>query len=70
MIRQFPDMRGTLTDLLIGDLFHDRVDRVWAPLESLYPKDKAPIPMWDAGVPAEKVPDKANDLMLPAGRRP
>ena len=70
MIRQFPDMRGTLTDLLIGDLFHDRVDKVWAPLESLYQKDKAPIPKWNAGVPAENVPDKANDLVLPDGRRP
>jgi flavin-dependent dehydrogenase len=70
MIRQFPDMRGTLTDLLIGDLFDDRVDRVWGPLESLYPQGKARIPTWDAGVPAENVPDKANDLVVPEGRRP
>jgi flavin-dependent dehydrogenase len=70
MIRRFPEMRGTLTDLLIGDLFHDRVDKVWAPLESLYPPDKRPIPRWDAGTPAEAVPDKANDLVLPEGRRP
>jgi flavin-dependent dehydrogenase len=70
MIRQFPEMRGTLTDLLIGDLFHDRVDKVWAPLESLYAPGKPAIPTWDAGVPADQVPEKANDLVLPDGRRP
>ena len=40
MIKQYPEMRGTVTDLLIGDLFDGRVDKVWAPLESLYPADK------------------------------
>jgi flavin-dependent dehydrogenase len=70
MIRRFPEMRGTLTDLLIGDLFHDRVDKVWAPLESLYAPGKPAIPTWDAGVPADQVPEKANDLVLPDGRRP
>src|SRR4029453_14689417 len=40
MVRSYPDMRGTLTDLLIGDLFTDRVDKVWKPLEALYPPDK------------------------------
>jgi flavin-dependent dehydrogenase len=70
MIRQFPEMRGTLTDLLIGDLFHDRVDKVWAPLQSLYPPDKPSIPLWDAGIRAEEVPGKANDLVLPDGRKP
>ena len=44
-----PDLRGTVTDLLIGDLFTDRVDKVWQPMESLYPPDKTPIPAWDAG---------------------
>ena len=70
MIRQFPEMRGTLTDLLIGDLFHDRVDTVWAPLESLYTDGKKPIPTWDAGTPAAQAADKANELVLPDGRRP
>jgi flavin-dependent dehydrogenase len=70
MIRQYPDMRGTLTDLLIGDLFHDRVDKVWSPLESLYPPDKRAIPSWDAGTPAEMATDKVNELTLPDGRRP
>ena len=52
MVRQYPELRGTLTDLLIGDLFHDRVDKVWGPLESLYEPGKPPIPRWDAGTPA------------------
>jgi hypothetical protein len=70
MIRQYPELRGTLTDLLIGDLFHDRVDKVWGPLESLYEPGKPEIPRWDAGTPAEVATDKANELVLPEGRRP
>ncbi len=70
MIRQYPELRGTLTDLLIGDLFHDRVDKVWGPLESLYEPGKPQIPRWDAGTPAEVATDKANELVLPEGRRP
>ncbi len=67
-VRHYPELRGTITDLLIGDLFTDRVDKVWAPMESLYPKDKAPIPRWDAGVPVAEAPSKANELFLPEGR--
>ncbi|MBK5297599.1 MAG: tryptophan 7-halogenase [Vicinamibacteria bacterium] len=70
MIRQFPEMRGTLTDLLIGDLFDDRVDKVWAPLESLYKEGKQAIPTWDAGTPATASSGKANELVLPEGHRP
>jgi len=70
MVRQFPEMRGTLTDLLIGDLFTNRVDKVWAPLESLYPPGKQPIPAWFSGTPADQAESKANELTLPDGRRP
>jgi flavin-dependent dehydrogenase len=70
MIRRFPEMRGTLTDLLIGDLFNDRVDKVWAPLESLYKDGKKPIPTWDAGTPAAQADGKANELVLPEMLRP
>jgi flavin-dependent dehydrogenase len=66
-IRQYPDLRGTVTDLLIGDLFTDRVDKVWKPLESLYPAGKAPPPSWDAGAPAESAIGKKNELILPEG---
>jgi flavin-dependent dehydrogenase len=70
MIREYPDLRGTLTDLLIGDLFHNRTDKVWGPLESLYEEGRAPIPRWNAATEADAVPDKANLLVLPDGRRP
>lgn len=69
-VRKYPELRGTITDLLIGDLFTDRVDKVWQPMESLYPAGKAPIPSWNAGTPAELVTDKGNELVLPEGRRP
>jgi flavin-dependent dehydrogenase len=70
MIREYPEMRGTLTDLLIGDLFTDRVDKVWAPLESLYAPGKQAIPRWDQGTPAALAEDKGNELTLPEGRKP
>jgi flavin-dependent dehydrogenase len=69
-VRKHPDLRGTITDLLIGDLFTDRVDKVWAPMEALYDPDRAAIPTWKAGLPADAVPQKANELILPDGRRP
>lgn len=69
-VRKYPHLQGTITDILIGDLFTDRVDKVWEPMESLYPPDKAPIPPWNAGTPADKAEDKTNELVLPEGRRP
>jgi len=70
MVRRYPELRGTLTDLLIGDLFTDRVDKVWEPLESLYEPGKPPIPTWDAGTPAHLSTEKHNELTLPEGRKP
>jgi flavin-dependent dehydrogenase len=70
MIREYPELRGTLTDLLIGDLFHDGTDKVWGPLESLYEEGKPPIPAWNAGTPSALAADKANLLVLPEGRTP
>ena len=69
-VRKFPHLQGTITDLLIGDLFNDRVDKVWEPMESLYPQNKTPIPSWNAGTDADKSPEKGNELILPEGRRP
>jgi hypothetical protein len=69
-VHRHPDLRGCLTDLLIGDLFTDRVDKIWAPMEALYAPDKPPIPPWNSGPTAESVRHKANDLLLPAGRLP
>jgi flavin-dependent dehydrogenase len=69
-MKHYPELRGTVTDLLIGDLFTDRVDKVWKPMESLYPADKSPIPAWDAGSPEEPASGKANELKLPEGWKP
>ena len=69
-VKHYPHLQGTVTDLLIGDLFEDKVDKVWPPMESLYPPDKRPIASWDAGAPAEQAQHKANELTLPEGRKP
>jgi flavin-dependent dehydrogenase len=69
-VRHHPDLRGTVTDLLIGDLFTDRVDKVWAPMESLRPPGKPPIPPWNAGIAVDAAPGKANELKLPEGWKP
>jgi flavin-dependent dehydrogenase len=71
-VRTFPDLRGTVTDLLIGDLFTERVDKVWEPMESLYPPDKRPIPKWNDPPSADATDDepRVNELSLPDGPRP
>jgi flavin-dependent dehydrogenase len=69
-VRNYPELRGTVTDLLIGDLFTSRVDKVWGPMESLYPEGHGTIPAWHQGTAAEQEPGKANELVLPDGRRP
>jgi flavin-dependent dehydrogenase len=69
-VRRFPHLKGTVTDLLIGDLFTDRVDAVWRPMESLYPPGKKPIPAWHAGAAPEVAQNKVNELFLPKDLRP
>jgi flavin-dependent dehydrogenase len=69
-VKNFPELRGKVTDLLIGDLFTDKVDVVWQPMESLYEPGKQPIPRWNTGVPVDQTEDKHNELILPQGRRP
>jgi flavin-dependent dehydrogenase len=71
-VRQYPHLRGTITDLLIGDLFTERVDQVWGPMESLYPPGKRPIPAWDDSPPSPDEPEhmRFNELTLPDGPRP
>jgi flavin-dependent dehydrogenase len=66
-VRKFPHLRNTITDLLIGDLFTDRVDVVWEPMESLYRPERQAIPGWREGVPGEWAADKATELVLPEG---
>jgi flavin-dependent dehydrogenase len=66
-VRTFPKLKGLVTDLLIGDLFTDRVDQVWEPMGSLYPPGKKPIPTWTAEPPADIAANKVNELYLPDG---
>jgi flavin-dependent dehydrogenase len=66
-VKKFPHLRGKITDLLIGDLFTDKVDEVWRPMESLYPPGKSAIAGWDAGVTTDLVREKVNELYLPEG---
>jgi flavin-dependent dehydrogenase len=69
-VRHYPDLRGTVTDLLIGDLFTDRVDKVWSPMESLYDNGKRPPARWDSPAAKEIAENKDNELVLPEGPRP
>ena len=69
-VRNYPTLQGTVTDLLIGDLFTDRVDTVWSPMESLYDPGKTAPPPWNAPASKEIVDNKANELVLPAGPKP
>jgi flavin-dependent dehydrogenase len=67
-VKNFPNLQGTVTDVLIGDVFDGHVDKLWQPMESLYEAGKNPIPTWDAGTPAEQATDKVNQLVLPDDR--
>jgi flavin-dependent dehydrogenase len=69
-VRHYPQLKGKVTDLLIGDLFTDKVDVVWQPMESLYPPGKTPPKPWDSGTPPEIAANKVNELYLPEGLRP
>ncbi len=69
-VRNFPELRGKVTDLLIGDLFTDKVDVVWEPMESLY-KDGKQVPgAWNAGGEADTTSGRQHELMLPDGAKP
>ncbi len=69
LVRNYPHLKNTVTDLLIGDLFTDRVDAVWQPMETLYEEGKKPIPAWTAEAPPELAGNKVNELYLPEGPR-
>jgi flavin-dependent dehydrogenase len=69
-VRNYPELRNTVTDLLIGDLFTDKVDKVWQPMESLYAPGKLRLMTWREGTTEEQSNQKANELVLPEGRRP
>ena len=58
-----------MTDLLIGDLFEGGVDRVWGPMESMYPAGKQVPVRWNEGASPSEA-EKHNELFLPTGPRP
>jgi flavin-dependent dehydrogenase len=70
-VREYPHLRNCVTDLLIGDLFNDRVDQLWQPLESLYMEGQSPPPPWDAA-PAGPIADnkESNVIVEPEGFKP
>lgn len=69
-VRQYPHLKGKITDLLIGDLFTDKVDVVWEPMESLYSEGKQKPNTWDSGTPPDVAANKLNELYLPDGVKP
>ena len=69
-VRSFPHLRGKITDLLIGDLFADKVDVVWEPMESLYPDGKEVPRQWNSGTDPEVAANKLNELLIPEGAKP
>ncbi|HZZ81699.1 MAG TPA: NAD(P)/FAD-dependent oxidoreductase [Gemmataceae bacterium] len=69
-VKNYPHLKNTVTDLLIGDLFTDRVDEVWQPMETLYPEGKQAFPTWSAGTAPDDAQGKGNELFLPSGHKP
>ncbi|MEY2724735.1 MAG: hypothetical protein RLZZ458_602 [Planctomycetota bacterium] len=69
-VRNYPDLKGRITDLLIGDFFSEKVDDVWQPMESLYSEGKSAPVSWDAGTDPEIAANKLNELVLPDGQKP
>ena len=68
-VKKYPHLRNTITDLLIGDLFDDKVDKVWQPMESLYPADKQRLRTWQEGATPDAAAHKANELVVPKDLR-
>jgi len=64
-VKSHPHLQGAVTDLLIGDLFTESADRIWAPLEEMGGPGSGTFPSWDAGSTA--APEKEITLVLPGG---
>ncbi|MFN9717850.1 MAG: NAD(P)/FAD-dependent oxidoreductase [Planctomycetota bacterium] len=69
-VRNFPHLRGKITDLLIGDLFHEAVDVVWEPMESLYPDGKREPISWNSRMDQAPETEKENVWYIPEGAKP
>ena len=57
-VKNFPHFKGLVTDLLIGDLFTERVDAVWGPMETLYPPEKKTLASWNASEKCRRRPPR------------
>jgi flavin-dependent dehydrogenase len=42
-VKKYPHLKNTVTDLLIGDLFRDEVDKVWEPMEIVEAERRAEL---------------------------
>ena len=70
-VRKYPDLRGTVTDLLIGDLFTDRVDKVWAADGVAVPAaTRRRFPPWNAGTARTTRRRRRTSSILPEAIRP
>jgi flavin-dependent dehydrogenase len=69
LMRLYPELRGKVTDLLIGDLFTDKVDVVWGPIEGINVDRKTKIAEWHEGISPDQSP-RSNELVIPSGPRP
>ncbi|MFM7058205.1 MAG: NAD(P)/FAD-dependent oxidoreductase [Planctomycetota bacterium] len=69
-VRNYPQMKGRITDLLIGDFFSEKVDEVWAPMETTYAEGRMVPVSWNSGTDPEIAANKLNELVLPDGARP
>jgi flavin-dependent dehydrogenase len=41
LVRRFPDKKGLITDVLIGNMFHDEVDELWPLIDTLNAEEAA-----------------------------
>jgi hypothetical protein len=69
-VKNNPHLRNTVTDVLIGDLFTDKVDKLWEPLEAMYPDGKTRPPAWNDTAAKRYEHSRQNELHLPEGPRP
>ncbi|MEZ5286203.1 MAG: NAD(P)/FAD-dependent oxidoreductase [Vicinamibacterales bacterium] len=69
-VKQHPHLRGAVTDLLIGDLFTERVDCVWDPIAAMRAPEHGDLPEWHEGIAADAAAYRENELVLPDGQLP
>ena len=41
LVRRHPEKKGLITDVLIGNMFHDAVDELWGPIDALVAEERA-----------------------------